>query len=53
MLLELVLPGIAGAATFPPVESEILQLLETETAGDAVELLQQLQHVFAGLKVSG
>ena len=53
MLLELVLPGIACAATFPPIEGEILKLLETETAGDAVELLQQLQHVFAGLKISG
>jgi hypothetical protein len=51
MLFELVLPGVAGAAAFAPVEDEILRLLQRESPRHAVKPLQELQHVLAGREI--
>ena len=53
MLFEFVLPCVAGAAPFTPVKGEILQLLQGEGPGYAVEALQKLKHVFTGLEIRG
>ncbi len=53
MLLEAVLPGVAGAATLAPVQGEILKLGQSKGARHAVETLQELEHVFARGEVPG
>jgi hypothetical protein len=53
MLFELVLPRVATTAAFPPVQGEILELLQREIPGHVVEALQQLKHVLAGGEIGG
>ena len=53
MLLELVLPRVAGAAALPPVKGEILELLQSKAPWYAMEAFQQLKHIFAGLELMG
>lgn len=53
MLLELVLPGVAGAAALTPVQCEVLELGEGKGTRYTVETLEQLEHVLAGLEGEG
>ena len=47
MLLEAVLPRVAGTAPLAPVQREILELGEGEGPRHAVETLEQFQHILA------